>query len=283
MVFDYSGYAALLFVTRQSPEPADHRFRAFFQLQDEREIFMSRTVWITGASRGIGRACAKLFAGAGDRVAVLYRREKEQAAAVVEECRALGADAEAFGADIADRSQVFDAANRIRARFGRIDVLVNNAGIAQQKLFSDITEQDWRRMMGVNLDGAFYCIQAALPDLVHQKRGKIVNVSSMWGICGGSCEVHYSASKAAVIGLTKALAKELGPSNIQVNCVAPGVIDTEMNSALTEEIRKELCEETPLGRLGTPEEAAQAIFFLASSAADFITGQILSPNGGIVI
>ena len=138
-------------------------------------------------------------------------------------------------------------------------------------------------MMGVNLDGTFYCIQAALPDLVHQQRGKIVNVSSMWGICGGSCEVHYSASKAAVIGLTKALAKELGPSNIQVNCVAPGVIDTEMNSALTEEIRKELCEETPLGRLGTPEEAAQAIFFLASSAADFITGQILSPNGGIVI
>ena len=145
---------------------------------------------------------------AGDRVAILYRREKEQAAAVVEECRALGADAEAFGADIADRSQVFDAANRIRARFGRIDVLVNNAGIAQQKLFSDITEQDWRRMMGVNLDGTFYCIQAALPDLVHQKRGKIVNVSSMWGICGGSCEVHYSASKAAVIGLTKALARD---------------------------------------------------------------------------
>lgn len=244
---------------------------------------MNRTVWITGASRGIGRACAELFADDGDRIAVLYHKEREQAAAVVEKCRALGADAEAFGADVADRSQVFDAANRIRARFGKIDVLVNNAGIAQQKLFSDITEQDWRRMMGVNLDGAFYCTQAVLPDLIHQKHGKIVNVSSMWGICGGSCEVHYSASKAAVIGLTKALAKELGPSNIQVNCVAPGVIDTEMNGALTDEIRKELCEETPLGRIGTPKEAAQAIFFLASPAADFITGQVLSPNGGIVI
>lgn len=244
---------------------------------------MNRTVWITGASRGIGRACAELFADDGDRIAVLYHKEREQAAAVVEKCRALGADAEAFGADVADRSQVFDAANRIRARFGKIDVLVNNAGIAQQKLFSDITEQDWRRMMGVNLDGAFYCTQAVLPDLIHQKHGKIVNVSSMWGICGGSCEVHYSASKAAVIGLTKALAKELGPSNIQVNCVAPGVIDTEMNGALTDEIRKELCEETPLGRIGTPREAAQAIFFLASPAADFITGQVLSPNGGIVI
>ncbi|MGI6260932.1 MAG: elongation factor P 5-aminopentanone reductase [Acutalibacteraceae bacterium] len=244
---------------------------------------MNRTVWITGASRGIGRACAELFADDGDRIAVLYHKEREQAAAVVEKCRALGADAEAFGADVADRSQVFDAANRIRARFGKIDVLVNNAGIAQQKLFSDITEQDWRRMMGVNLDGAFYCTQAVLPDLIHQKHGKIVNVSSMWGICGGSCEVHYSASKAAVIGLTKALAKELGPSNIQVNCVAPGVIDTEMNGALTDEIRKELCEETPLGRIGTTKEAAQAIFFLASPAADFITGQVLSPNGGIVI
>ena len=244
---------------------------------------MDRTVWITGASRGIGRACAELFAADGDRIAVLYRREREQAEAVAEKCRSLGADAEAFCADVADRAQVFCAAERIRARFGRIDVLVNNAGIAQQKLFSDITEQDWRRMMGVNLDGAFYCTQAALPDLIHKKRGKIVNVSSIWGIGGGSCEVHYSASKAALIGLTKALAKELGPSNIQVNCVAPGVIDTEMNGALTAEIREELCEETPLGRFGTPKEAAEAIFFLASPAADFITGQVLSPNGGIVI
>lgn len=244
---------------------------------------MNRTVWITGASRGIGRACAELFAADGDKIAVLYHKEGGRAAETVERCRALGADAEAFCADVADREQVFAAAEQIRARFGRIDVLVNNAGIAQQKLFSDITEQDWRRMCGVNLDGAFFCSQAALPDMIHNKRGKIVNVSSIWGVCGGSCEVHYSASKAAVIGLTKALAKELGPSNIQVNCVAPGVIDTEMNGALTEEIREALCEETPLGRFGTPEEAAQSIFFLASPAADFITGQVLSPNGGIVI
>jgi len=244
---------------------------------------MSRTVWITGASRGIGRACAELFAAEGDRIALLYQREQEQALDAVKRCRELGADAEVFCADVADRVQVFDTAERIRARFGAIDVLINNAGIAQQKLFSDITEQDWRRMCGVNLDGVFFCTQAALPDLIHKKRGKIVNVSSIWGVCGGSCEVHYSASKAAVIGLTKALAKELGPSNIQVNCVAPGVIDTEMNGALTGEIRAELCEETPLGRFGTPKEAAQAIFFLASPAADFITGQVLSPNGGIAI
>ena len=244
---------------------------------------MNRTVWITGASRGIGRACAELFAADGDRVAILYYHEREQALAAAECCRALGADAEIFCADVAERAQVLDAAEQIRARFGRIDVLVNNAGIAQQKLFSDITEQDWRRMCGVNLDGVFFCTQAALPDLIHKKGGKIVNVSSIWGVCGSSCEVHYSASKAAVIGLTKALAKELGPSNIQVNCIAPGVIDTEMNGALTEEIRQELCDETPLGRFGTPKEVAQAVFFLASSAADFITGQVLSPNGGIVI
>lgn len=243
---------------------------------------MNRVVWITGASRGIGGECVRLFAEAQDRVAVHYHKERERALALVEECRARGVDAEAFGGDVSIRSEAFQVADRIRARFGRIDVLVNNAGIAQQKLFTQITEEDWRRMIGVNLDGVFYCTQAALPGMIRRKKGKIVNVSSVWGICGASCEVHYAAAKAAVIGMTKALAKELGPSNIQVNCVAPGVIDTEMNGALDGPTRAALCEETPLGRFGSAKEAARSIFFLADEAADFITGQVLSPNGGLV-
>ena len=242
-----------------------------------------KTVWITGGSRGIGRACALRFAADGDRIALLYRADDDAAREVAEACRALGAEALPVRCDVADRAAVFAAADEIRRRLGPIDVLINNAGIAQQKLFTDISEADWRRMMGVNLDGVFFCCQAALPDMIHRKSGRIINVSSMWGQVGASCEVHYSAAKAAVNGLTQALAKELGPSGITVNAVAPGVIDTEMNGLLDGETRAALADETPLERLGTPDEVARVIHFLAGPGGNFITGQVIGVNGGFVI
>ena len=161
-----------------------------------------------------------------------------------------------------------------------MDVLVNNAGIAQQKLFSDITPEEWRRMFAVDVEGVFHCCQCALPYMIHRKAGSIVNISSVWGQVGASCEVHYSAAKAAVIGLTKALAKELGPSGIRVNCVAPGVIRTEMNAHLSGEDMEALREETPLCRIGEPEEVADAVSFLAGEGSRFVTGQILAVSGG---
>ena len=187
---------------------------------------------------------------------------------------------------IRDRSDSKQAQKLIDAtqhRFGRIDLLVNNAGIAQQKLLTDLTDEDWQAMLQTNLSSVFYCCRAALPDMISRKKGKIINFSSIWGISGASCEVHYSAAKAGVIGFTKALAKEVGPSGIQVNCIAPGVIDTEMNSRLTQETLEALKEETPLERIGTPNDVARCVLFLAGAGGDFMTGQVLSPNGGIVI
>ena len=166
---------------------------------------------------------------------------------------------------------------------GGVDVLVNNAGIAQFKLFSDIKEEEWDKMFDVNVKGMFNCTQAAIPFMIHKKSGKVINISSIWGIAGASCEVHYSASKAAVIGFTKALSKELGPSGICVNCVAPGVVKTDMCESLSEEDFEALKEETPIGRIAKPEDISKTVLFLAGSGADFITGQVISPNGGIVI
>ena len=242
-----------------------------------------KTVWITGASRGIGRACALQFAAGGWGVALHYCTDDGAACETAEACRALGANVLPIRCDVADRAAVFAAADEICRRLGPIDALVNNAGIAQQKLFTDLTESDWRRMMGVNLDGVFHCCQAVLPGMIHRKSGRIINISSMWGQVGASCEVHYSAAKAAVNGLTQALAKELGPSGITVNAVAPGVIDTEMNRLLDSETRTTLADETPLERLGTPDEVARVVHFLAGSGGDFITGQVIGVNGGFVI
>ena len=243
----------------------------------------NRTVLITGASRGIGAATARAFAAEGYSVAINYLKSGDSAEALKAEISERGGYAEIFRADVADAASVNDMIRAVINKFGKIDVLVNNAGIAEQRLFTDITSEAWDRMISVNLTGVFNCIKAVLPGMISRKSGKIVNVSSIWGITGASCEVHYSAAKAAVIGLTKALAKEVGPSNIQVNCVAPGVIDTEMNASLTEAARMAITEETPLGRIGTAEEVASAILYLASPKAGFITGQVLSPNGGVVI
>lgn len=214
---------------------------------------------------------------------IVCRKAKDRAEALAEELAALGVPVKVYVCDVAQREQVQAMTAAFLREFGRIDVLVCNAGIARQELFTDITEASWREVMGVDLDGVFYCAQAVLPDMLHRKAGKIITLSSMWGQVGASCEVAYSTAKAGVIGLTKALAKELGPSGITVNCVAPGVIDTEMNGNLPQDIKDELAEETPLERLGTPEDVAQAVWFLASSAGDFFTGQVLAPNGGLII
>lgn len=240
---------------------------------------MKQTVLITGASRGIGAAAAKLFAAEGYRVAVCCHTQMEKA----EELAASLPDAAAFAADIAYEEEVSQMIDAVHRRFGEIHVLINNAGIAMQKLFTDTTAKDWSRIFDVNVTGMFYTCRAVLPEMIRRKSGRIVNVSSMWGVTGASCEVAYSASKAAVIGLTKALAKEVGLSGITVNCVAPGVIDTEMNANLSSADRAALCEETPLARIGTADEAAQAILFLANGRASFVTGQVLGVNGGIVI
>ena len=214
---------------------------------------------------------------------IVCRKAKDQAEALAEELAALGVPVKVYVCDVAQREQVQAMTAAFLREFSRIDVLVCNAGIARQELFTDITEASWREVMGVDLDGVFYCAQAVLPDMLHRKAGKIITLSSMWGQVGASCEVAYSTAKAGVIGLTKALAKELGPSGITVNCVAPGVIDTEMNGSLPQDIKDELAEETPLERLGTPADVAQAVWFLASPAGDFFTGQVLAPNGGLII
>lgn len=241
-----------------------------------------KTVWITGASGGIGNAAARLFADEGYQVAAGYCRGRESAEALCAELRSRGCVAEPFGADLSDPAAVAQALRAIEDAFGGVDVLVNNAGVAQQKLLTDMTDGEWRRMFAVNTDSVFYCCRAVIPQMVRRQAGSIVNVSSVWGIRGASCEAAYSASKAAVIGLTRALAKELGPSGIRVNCVAPGVIDTPMNACFDAETMAALADETPLCRIGSPREAAEAILFLASDRAKFITGQTLSADGGFM-
>lgn len=236
-----------------------------------------KNVLITGGSRGIGAAAVKKFANEGFRVFLNFNRSETHALKLAEETGAIPVKA-----DISDINQVKKMIELIDS-YGGTDILVNNAGVAKQILFTDITEEEWDRVFDTNVKGMFLVTREAVKSMINKKSGKIINLSSMWGITGGSCEVHYSASKAAVIGFTKALAKELGLSGITVNCVAPGVIDTEMNENLTNEDREMLCEETPLGRVGTPEETAELIYFLASDRASFITGQVISNNGGIVI
>ncbi len=244
---------------------------------------MNQTVLITGASRGIGRAAAAAFARNGYNVAVNYCKSKEKATDLADELNGYGVMAAAYQADVSDKTAVGEMFGKAEQELGRISVLVNNSGIAEQILFSDITEEKWDRMFAVNVKGTYNCTQAALPSMIHEKYGRIINVSSMWGISGASCEVHYSASKAALIGFTKALAKEVGLSGITVNCIAPGVIGTDMNSAISGEILEELKEDTPLNRIGTPEDVAAAILFLASDKASFITGQTLSVDGGFIL
>lgn len=244
---------------------------------------MRKVALVTGASRGIGRAIALRMARDGYAVAVHCRRCLALAEELCEEIASFGGTAAVFTCDMADSTGVREMVSAVSNQLGPISVLINNAGIAQQKLFTDLTDEEWHRMLAVHVDGAFYATRAVLPDMIRHHSGAIVNVSSMWGQTGGSCEVHYSTAKAALIGMTKALAKEVGPSGVRVNCVAPGVIKTAMLAELDEETLAGLADEAPLCRLGTPEDVAAAVAFLVSDDAGFITGQIIAPNGGIVI
>lgn len=237
-----------------------------------------RVIWITGGSSGIGKAAVRKFAGAGDRVAFTFLHSEAAARALESETGAF-----AIRADVSDSVQVNRARDAILSRFGRIDVLVCAAGVAGKGLLMDQTDEAYDRIMNTNLFGTFAAIRAVLPCMIERRGGSIVTVSSMWGETGGACEALYSASKAGIIGLTRAVAKEVGSAGIRVNCISPGVIDTPMNADLSPEDMDSLVEETPLGRIGMAEEVAEAICFLAGEGAGFITGQVLPVNGGIVI
>ncbi len=243
---------------------------------------MKKVALITGSSRGIGRSCAETLARRGYAVCINYIERRDKAEELCDELLAEGHEAMCFGADVADRAAVHEMVGAVKARFGDITLLVNNAGIARQSLFQDISEEYWRRIFDVNVNGAFNTIQEVLPSMLHEHSGCIVNVSSIWGMHGASCEVAYSATKHAIIGLTRSLAQELAPTHIRVNCVAPGVINTDMVQVLGDETLDMLAEDTPLGRLGRPEDIAEAVAFLASDSASFITGQVLCADGGFI-
>ncbi len=237
---------------------------------------------ITGASGGIGRAIALRLAADGFDIAACYFSDSEGAAKLGDELKKLGVKFKLYQADVADYKQVENIFADAAEFFGGVSVLVNNAGMAQQKLFTDITENEFDRICAVNFKSVYNCCKFAVPFMVNQKEGKIINVSSMWGVCGASCETVYSATKAAVIGLTKALAKELAPSNVQVNCIAPGAIETKMNANLSPEDKKAFADEIPMGRFGTPEEIAGAVSFLAGKDSAYITAQVITADGGLI-
>lgn len=245
------------------------------------DIFNKKTpvVLVTGASGGIGSAVARLFASRGYNTAIHYNSNETTAKEVCDGLVSEGYSAEIFRADLTSSEDVKKMISEVEAKFGTVDVLVNNAGISLIRLFDETTDEEWDNIMNVNLKSAFLCSKAVIGGMIHNKKGKIINISSIWGVKGASCEVAYSASKAGLIGFTKALAQELAPSNIQVNCVTPGAIATEMNSHLSASDVKTLCDEIPAGRFGAPIEVAEAVWFLANSPS-YVTGQVLGVDGG---
>ena len=237
-----------------------------------------KNVLVNGGSRGIGRAIVELFCERGYTVAFTYNNSLKEANEL-----SLKTGALAVKADSASESEVNSAVAVVEEAIGKIDILINNAAISSSGLFTDVSYEEWRRMFAVNLDGAFLYSKRVLPGMIREHCGRIINISSMWGITGASCEVNYSATKAALIGMTKALAKEVGPSGITVNCIAPGLIDTDMNKNLSEDDITSLVDETPLSRIGNPRDVAEAALFLAGESSAFITGEVLNVNGGFLI
>ncbi|MBE7037850.1 MAG: glucose 1-dehydrogenase [Ruminococcaceae bacterium] len=242
---------------------------------------MKKTVIVTGASRGIGRAIALKLAS-DFNVVINYNKSEDKANEVLNEILKNGGDAATFKADVSDFNQAKALCDFAIKKFGTVDVVVNNAGIAEQKVFCDITEDDFENMMRTNVGSVFNMSKAVMSEFLRKKEGKIINISSVWGICGASCEVHYSTSKSAIIGFTKALAKELAPSNIFVNCIAPGVVDTDM-CTFDDETKNMLKEEIPVGKIASPFEIANTVKFLASDEASYITGEVINVSGGFVI
>ncbi len=240
---------------------------------------MNKTVLITGGSRGIGKAIVYKFSQAGYNVLLNFNKSEDIANQIANELN----NVKVYGADVSDRNKVINMVNYTIENFGKIDVLINNAGISSSGLFQDLPFEEWQKIMDVNLNGVFNCTQAVLPGMIERKSGKIINISSIWGMTGASCEVAYSTSKAGVIGMTKSLAKEVGPCNIQVNSIAPGIIMTDMVADYSMEELNAITDQIPLGRIGSADDVANLALFLASDNANYITGQVLSPNGGWVI
>lgn len=243
---------------------------------------MKKVALITGSSRGIGRAEAIALARDGYAVCINCVEREDKAQELAAQLRSEGCEAMWYKADVADAAAVKQMVAEVEKTLGAVTLLVNNAGIAKQCLFQDMTEDYWKRIFDVNLNGAFNTIQAVLPHMLHEHSGCIINTSSIWGQHGASCEVAYSATKHAIIGITRSLAQELAPTNIRVNCVAPGVINTDMVQVLGRETLDALAEDTPVGRLGRPEDIAAVVSFLASDAASFITGQVITSDGGFI-
>lgn len=239
---------------------------------------MKKTIIVTGASRGIGAAIVNLLAGEDYNIILNYNKSEEIAKKMKQEFTEKGYSVEIYKADVSQREQVKGLVKFTIEKFGKIDILINNAGISQTRLFTDITDEDWNNMLNVNLNSVFYMTQEVVPYMIHEKNGCIINISSIWGSVGASCEVHYSVSKAGVDAITKSLAKELGPSNIRVNSIAPGIIDTDMNKYLSDEELANIEEEIPLGKIGNPEAIAKCVKWLIED--EYTTGQIIGINGG---
>ena len=240
-----------------------------------------KTIIVTGGSRGIGASIVKELANKDYNIVLNYNNSEKQAKQIQKELLEKNIKIEIFKADVSKREDVKDLVKFALEKFKTIDVLINNAGIDQVKMFMDITDEDWNKMIQTNLNSVFYCTQEVLPTMIHNKEGNIINISSIWGITGASCEVHYSVAKAGIDGMTKALAKELGLSNIRVNSIAPGAILTDMNKGYTNEEIEDMKSQIPLGKLGNPIEIAKCVNWLIED--NYTTGQIISPNGGWVI
>lgn len=242
---------------------------------------MKKVAIVTGASRGIGREIAKTLARKGIKVVANYYKSKREAISLKEELETEEINIDIWKADVSKREEAKALVNYTLSRYGKIDILINNAGIAEFKEFTKMSDEDWNRMISINLSSVFIMTQEVLNNMIHNKKGCIINISSVFGIVGSSCEVHYSTAKAGINGMTKALAKELGPCNIRVNAIAPGIIDTEMNHDIKKEEMEIIKEQIPLGRIGIPQDIAKCVSWLVED--EYTTGQIISPNGGWVI